>query len=126
MKALTPADHKLLRAGLAACGADGWLLFDFQGHSPVANRLLALGGLGSRRLFALLVPDQPEVLGALRGAGVLQFPLSVEAPVAPSPSGIHQSAPTTVRLAFPRYRVFFYNTTPRTSEATLFSYLGNS
>ena len=61
MKALTPADHQLLRAGLAACGADGWLLFDFQGHNPVAHRFLALGGLGSRRIFALLVPDQEPV-----------------------------------------------------------------
>jgi len=61
MKALTPADHELLRAGLAACGADGWLLFDFQGHNPVAHRFLALGGLGSRRIFALLVPDQEPV-----------------------------------------------------------------
>jgi Xaa-Pro dipeptidase len=61
MKTLTPDDHKQLRAGLAACGADGWLLFDFQGHNPVANRFLALGGLGSRRLFALLVPDQEPV-----------------------------------------------------------------
>jgi len=61
MKALTPSDHELLRAGLAACGADGWLLFDFQGHNPVAHRFLALGGLGSRRIFALLVPDQEPV-----------------------------------------------------------------
>jgi len=61
MKRLTPEDHTLLREGLQACGADGWLLFDFQGHNPVANRFLALGGLGSRRLFALLVPDQEPV-----------------------------------------------------------------
>jgi Xaa-Pro dipeptidase len=61
MKPLTPEDHRLLRAGLATCGADGWLLFDFQGHNPVANRFLALGGLGSRRLFALLTPDQEPV-----------------------------------------------------------------
>ncbi len=61
MKPLTPDDHRLLRAGLATCGADGWLLFDFQGHNPVANRFLALGGLGSRRLFALLTPDQEPV-----------------------------------------------------------------
>lgn len=61
MKALTPSDHEALRAGLKACGADGWLLFDFQGHNPVANRFLALGGIGSRRLFALLVPGQEPV-----------------------------------------------------------------
>ncbi len=61
MKALTPDDHKLLRERLVACGADGWLLYDFQGHNPVANRFLALGGLGTRRLFVLLAPDQEPV-----------------------------------------------------------------
>jgi Xaa-Pro aminopeptidase len=56
MKALDAAGKEALAAALAECGADGWLLFDFQGHNPVANRFLALGGLGSRRLFVLLTP----------------------------------------------------------------------
>ncbi|HEV8357495.1 MAG TPA: M24 family metallopeptidase [Gemmatimonadales bacterium] len=50
-----PDPHALALA-LKECGADGWLLFDFQGHNPIANRFLALGGLGSRRLFVLLEP----------------------------------------------------------------------
>ncbi len=78
------------------------------------------------RVGAILVPDVPEVLAAMRNAGVVQFPLTTEAAVTPSPTGVHQAAPVTVRLAFPRYRVFFYNTTPRTSEATLYSYLSSS
>jgi len=61
MRALESLDRDALRAGLAACGADGWLLFDFQGHNPVANRFLAIGGIGSRRLFILVQPDQPPV-----------------------------------------------------------------
>lgn len=61
MKAFTAADHEALRAGLRAAGADGWLLFDFQGHNPVATRFLALGGLGSRRIFVLLRPGEAPV-----------------------------------------------------------------
>ena len=61
MKAFTAADHAALQTGLTECGADGWLLFDFQGHNPVANRFLGLGGLGSRRLFVLLRPGVPPV-----------------------------------------------------------------
>jgi Xaa-Pro dipeptidase len=61
MRAFTAEDHASLRAGLQTAGADGWLLFDFQGHNPVANRFLALGGLGSRRLFVLLAPDQEPI-----------------------------------------------------------------
>ena len=47
-------DRAELRAALDEVGADAWLLFDFHGLNPVAKRVLALGGLGTRRLFALL------------------------------------------------------------------------
>lgn len=56
MKALDREEREALGEALASCGADGWLLFDFQGHNPIANRFLALGGLGSRRLFVLVTP----------------------------------------------------------------------
>ncbi|MGQ0702780.1 MAG: M24 family metallopeptidase [Gemmatimonadales bacterium] len=56
MNRLTAEDREALGAALAACGADGWLVFDFQGHNPIAGRLLNLGGLGSRRLFVWLTP----------------------------------------------------------------------
>ncbi len=61
MKAFTANDHQALRESLASCRADGWLLFDFQGHNPVANRFLGFGGLGSRRLFVYLEPDAQPV-----------------------------------------------------------------
>lgn len=61
MKAFSTADHAALQAGLKECGADGWLLFDFQGHNPVATRFLALGGLASRRIFVLLRPGAEPV-----------------------------------------------------------------
>ena len=56
MKPFSAKDREALGDALASAGADGWLLFDFQGHNPVANRFLALGGLGTRRLFVLLTP----------------------------------------------------------------------
>jgi hypothetical protein len=85
------------------------------------------GSLGSPgKVGALLVPDVAEILSTMRNSGVVQFPIAIEAPVAPSPTGIHQAVPVTTRLGFPRYRVFFYNTTPRSSQLTLYSYLGTS
>lgn len=81
---------------------------------------------GPGKVGAMLVPDQGDILAALRSYGVVQFPLTVEAPVAPSAAGIHQSQSEAVRLGFPKYRVFFYNTSPRTSEVTLYVYLANS
>ena len=61
MNAIDKIDQHALKDALRECGADGWLLFDFQAHNPIANRFLALGGLGSRRLFVLLSPGAPPV-----------------------------------------------------------------
>ena len=40
-----------LRSSVA--GADGWLLYDFQGVNPVLGQVLGITGMGSRRLFVL-------------------------------------------------------------------------
>lgn len=54
-------DPARLRVGLDACRAEGWLLFDFRGLNPVAGRVLAVGGLGSRRLFVWYPRDGEPV-----------------------------------------------------------------
>src|SRR2546422_4048201 len=54
MPALDGLDLAALREALAVLGADGWLLFDFRSVNPVAGRVLAVGGMGTRRLFVLL------------------------------------------------------------------------
>lgn len=54
METIRHLDRAALARGLDACGADGWLLYDFKRCNPVATRLLQLGGLGSRRLFVYL------------------------------------------------------------------------
>jgi Xaa-Pro dipeptidase len=58
---LATLDRDELRRGLAACGADAWLLYNFKGINPVADRFLGVGGLGSRRLFVMVTPDGPPV-----------------------------------------------------------------
>lgn len=82
------------------------------------------GGLQGRgqpgAVGVVLVPDLPEVTEALRDFGVLQFPLRLEALVATSEAGLFSSESATFRLAFPRYRVLFYNTTPKSADATLY------
>ena len=60
---LNPAE---LRAGLEEAGADAWLLFDFRALNPVAQRVLRLGGIGSRRLFVLFPRDGDPVAVAHR------------------------------------------------------------
>lgn len=57
----TGLDRDALARALERCGAEGWLLYNFRGMNPVAERVLDLGGLGSRRIFVLLTPDREPV-----------------------------------------------------------------
>jgi Xaa-Pro dipeptidase len=59
-------DPTELRAGLEEAGADAWLLFDFRAVNPVAQRVLRLGGIGSRRIFVLFPRDGEPVAVAHR------------------------------------------------------------
>jgi Xaa-Pro aminopeptidase len=58
MTALASLDRTLLAEGLDRLGADGWLLFDFHGCNPVAQRLLP-GGMGTRRAFVWVPKSGP-------------------------------------------------------------------
>ena len=53
MTLVTP-DQAALAAALEVAGADGWLLYDFQGVNPVLGQVLGIAGMGSRRLFVYL------------------------------------------------------------------------
>lgn len=49
VESLPPLQHALAEAGL-----DGWLLYDFHGLNPIANGLLGLTGMATRRVFVLI------------------------------------------------------------------------
>ncbi|MGH7627855.1 MAG: M24 family metallopeptidase [Gemmatimonadales bacterium] len=66
MRPFAGLDRAELRAGLEEAGADAWLLFDFRGLNPVAQRVLRLGGIGSRRLFVYFPRDGEPVAVAHR------------------------------------------------------------
>ena len=67
---LTPETLPTLQRALAESDLDGWLLYDFQGNNPIANGLLALEGMVSRRVF-VFVPREgvPRALGHAIEAG---------------------------------------------------------
>lgn len=54
MAALERIDFDQLRQALHEAGADGWLIYDFHGLNPVAQRLLRYQGMLTRRLFLWL------------------------------------------------------------------------
>lgn len=60
MSALDTIDRAMVTATLERLGADGWLLFDFHGCNPVAQRLLP-GGMVTRRTFVWIPRQGPMV-----------------------------------------------------------------
>lgn len=99
---------------------------DTAGFSQIT---LSLGGAlrGSAAggaVGVVLIPELPEVAAALTEAGLLQFPLRVEAGLLPAAGGRFSSDSVTFQVAFPRYRVLFYNSTPAAADATLYVLLG--
>ncbi len=51
---LTPDSVDAVQRALIAADLDGWLIFDFHGLNPVANGLLGLSGMATRRIFVLI------------------------------------------------------------------------
>lgn len=126
---------EVLRAQVAPSGANDtndWTDAGTLDTAGFAWVTLNLGGYVQGRLAtsgtvaAVLIPEQPDTLAALRESGVRQFPLVVTARVAPTDAALFQSEQTSLRLGFPRYRVYLYNATPRTAQAVLYAYLGNA
>lgn len=66
MPPLADFDFAALAPALEALGADGWLLFDFHGLNPIAQRVLDIRGMGTRRFFVLLPRRGPPVAVAHR------------------------------------------------------------
>jgi hypothetical protein len=72
---------------------------------------------------AILIPDEAPILQALT-EGVVQLPLEVTTEVTPS-SEFFSGSQAPLPVAFPRYRVFFYNTAGQSVSANLYLYLTN-
>ena len=74
---------------------------------------------------ALLIPDEGPVLRAFNENSRLQFPLEAVAEITSREAPWMASEATTLPIAFPRYRIYFYNTSNRTVELNLYGYLKN-
>ena len=98
--------------------------------SGFATATLSLAGEVTADFFdageigVLLVPDVPLALAAFEdGAALLS--LTVTASADPGSNSYFGATQPTVPLAFPAYRVYFFNSTDRAVQASLFAYLGN-
>lgn len=71
---------------------------------------------------AILLPDDEPIVQVMEEKRLFQFPLEVKAE-APMRAPHLSSGSPRLDVAFPRYRIFFYNTTDRTVTVTLYAYL---
>jgi hypothetical protein len=107
--------HRLLDAGVIQTDGFAQMTFSFGGEFKD-------GIPSSGRIGALLVPDDPKILHLLRSEGQIVFAVEVTFKVVPSQNAIFVSEQQTQRVAFPRYRVFFYNETNSTAMVSLSVY----
>jgi hypothetical protein len=102
---------------------------DVSGFTEASLSLLVVTGeLLSRegKVGAWLVPAEERVAQVLDQYGEAMFPLAVEAVVTPGDGVRHFDSPATrLPLAFPRYRVLFYNGSAKAVTVSLFAYLTN-
>jgi len=74
---------------------------------------------------AILLPDEEAVLRAFNDDGRFQFTQEIKALAVAGFSPYFASKPESFTIGFPRYRIFFYNTTDRTVGVNLYVYLTN-
>jgi hypothetical protein len=74
---------------------------------------------------AILLPDEDAVLRAFNEDGKFQFTQEIKAVAASGLSPWFASGQERLVIGFPRYRIFFYNTTDRTVGVNLYAYLTN-
>ena len=77
------------------------------------------------RIGALLIPEEETVLRAFEEDGRLLFPLEVRADSDMAAPPYFASTQGPLPVAFPRYRIFYYNTSDRTAAVDLYAYLAN-
>jgi hypothetical protein len=74
------------------------------------------------QIGVILIPDAPAFDKVLRDHRFFGFPLEVTASVSIDGKPFFMSEKKRELVAFPRYRVYFYNSTNRTATAWLFAY----
>ncbi|MDH3254058.1 MAG: hypothetical protein OEM62_03625 [Acidobacteriota bacterium] len=80
---------------------------------------------GDGTVGALLVPDLPFFKAAFEEDGETLLTLRVEAPVSAETGTYFAISLPPAELAFPSYRVYFFNTTDLPASVTLYGYLAN-
>ena len=95
------------------------------------SMVLGLGGQfktafpPSGTIGAILLPDEEAIVRAFNEEGKLEFAQEIKTLVTPGPARTFASDPAKLTIGFPRYRIYYYNTTERPVGVDLYVYLTN-
>jgi hypothetical protein len=104
-------------AGVVETSGFTYLALSVQGY--VKGRIDQPGVIG-----VILIPEEGPVIQALN-EGQIQLPLEVAADVTLSATSHFSASAPRLPIAFPRYRIWVYNSTRESAEANIFLYLTN-
>lgn len=110
------ATTRLIEGG--AFDASGFPALVLSVAGEVKGEVTSTGVVG-----AVLLPDEDLPLTAFREKAVYMFPLEVTAALPNGSKNYFFGQQSRFDLGFDRYRVFFYNSTDRSLEVTLYAYL---
>ncbi len=109
---------ELIPAGVLDC--DGFTSVALSLQGEVKSESPDVGTVG-----VLLVPDEEPVLRALKDGRRVEFALETSTQVLKGASPYFDGGSVTLPLAFPRYRIYLYNTMTRGVEANVYMYMTN-
>jgi hypothetical protein len=104
-------------AGVVETSGFTHLALSIQGH--VKGRVDQRGVIG-----VILIPDEEPILQALT-EGQIHLPLEVTADVTPAAASYFNASEPRLPIAFPRYRIWAYNSTEESASVNVFLYLTN-
>ena len=116
---VSPKDTQRLIQG-GSIQTDGFTNVVLSISGQVKGEIYRAGTVG-----ALLLPDEEPIMKAFEDKGQMQFSLEVAAAGVSGASPYFASNQPRYSLGFPRYRVFFYNTSDKTVNVNLYAYLTN-
>jgi hypothetical protein len=100
-------------------------ILDVEGYRDVVLSIggeLKKGSVGGGSIGAILMPEKASFEFVRRNERLYPFPMEVAVKIQPNAPPVFVGEQVVARVAFPRYRVLFYNSTGRTATVSLFAY----
>jgi hypothetical protein len=112
-----PRDEPSLWTEAGILETDGFTSVVLSMHGQFRGNPTGLGDVG-----LVLIPEEENILRAL-GEGEVHLPLDAVAQGVPNGRQYFSGTRAGLAVAFPRYRVFLYNTTDRSASVNIFAYI---